>query len=103
MILVLYVDDLFIIGDKSLIENCKSELTREFDMKYEGLMHYFLGLEVWQGPDEIFLRQGKYTIDILRRYGMMDCKSMATPMEANMKKLHDFAISSYLLDSTMYR
>ena len=64
-------------------------LAREFEMNDLGLMHYFLGLEVWQGPNETFLGQGKYIIDILRRFGMMDCKSMVTPMEANLKKLHD--------------
>ena len=72
-------------------------------MKDLGLMHYFLGLEVWQGPNETFLGQGKYTIDILRRFGMMDCKSMVTPMEANLRKLHDSAISSDRVDPTMYR
>jgi hypothetical protein len=54
-------------------------------MKDLGLMHYFLGLEVWQRPRDIFLRQGKYTVDILRKFSMMDCKSMATPMETNLK------------------
>lgn len=71
-------------------------------MKDLGLMHYFLGLEVWQGLDEIFLGQGKYTINILHIFGMMECKSMATPMEANLKKLNDFAISSDLVDTSMY-
>jgi hypothetical protein len=33
-------------------------------MKDLGLMNYFLGLEVWQRLDEIFLSQGKYTIEI---------------------------------------
>ena len=47
-------------------------------MKDLGLMHYFLGLEVWQRQEEIFLSKGKYTIDILKRFGMLDCKSMAT-------------------------
>ena len=103
LILVLYVDDLFLTGDENLIEKGKRELTREFEMKDLGLMYYFLGLEVWQRPDEIFLRHGKHTIEILHRYGMMDCKSNATPMEANLKKLHDFSISSYLVDPTMYR
>jgi hypothetical protein len=37
-------------------------------MKYIGLMHYFMGLEVWQASREIFLRKGKYAIDILRRF-----------------------------------
>ena len=67
-----------------------------------GLMHYFLVLEVWQGPDEIFLRQGMYTIEILLRYGMMDCNSMHTPIEANLEKLHDSSISLDLVDLTMY-
>jgi hypothetical protein len=70
-------------------------------MKDLGLMHYFLGLEVWQRPDEIFLSQGKCTFEILQRFGMMDCKSMATPMVTNMKLLSDS--SSDLVDPTMYR
>jgi len=103
LILVLYVDDLFLTGDKDMIVKCKRELAREFEMKDLGLMHYFLRLEVWQGPNETFLGQGKYTIDILRKFGMMDCKSMVTPIEANLKKLHDSAISSDRVDPTMYR
>ena len=103
LILVLYVDDLFLIGDEHQIARCKRELTYEFKMKDLGLMHYFLGLEVWQRSDEIFLSQGKYTVDVLWRFGMMDCKSMATPMVSNLKKLHKTASSTYPVDSTMYR
>lgn len=47
IILLLYVDDLFIIGEESLIIQCKKDLASEFDMKDLGLMHYYLGLEVW--------------------------------------------------------
>jgi hypothetical protein len=47
VILLLYVDDLFITGEESLIIQCKKELSFEFDMKDIGLMHYYLGLEVW--------------------------------------------------------
>ena len=70
------MDDLFLTGAEKLIEWCKQQLASEFEMKDLGLMHYFLGLEVCQLKDEIFLSQGRYTIDILRRFGMMDCKSM---------------------------
>nr|KUM49281.1 hypothetical protein ABT39_MTgene3830 [Picea glauca] len=66
-------------------------------------MHYFLGLEVWQRLGEIFLSQGKYAVDILRIFGMMDLQSMTTPMEANLKKLRDSASDSDLVDPTMYR
>jgi len=68
LILVLYVDDLFLTGDEDMIVKCKRELAREFEMKDLGLMHYFLDLEVWQRSDKTFLGQGKYTIDILRRF-----------------------------------
>ena len=71
-------------------------------MKDLGLIHYFLGLEVWQRK-EIFLGRGKYTIDILKRFGMLDCKSIATPMDVNLKKSRDSASYSNLIDPTMYR
>ena len=71
-------------------------------MKDLGLMHYFLGLEVWPLKDKIFLSQGRYTIDILRRFGMIDCKSMSTPMTMNLKKLSDVAADSDLVDPTVY-
>jgi hypothetical protein len=57
-------------------------------------MHYFLGLEVWQKPGEIFLSQSKYAVDVLHRFGMLGCKSMSTPMISNLKKLHDQATGS---------
>jgi hypothetical protein len=56
--------------------SCKKELATEFDMKDLGLMHYYLGLEVWQKHGEVFLGQGKYVVKILQKFGMMDCKSM---------------------------
>ena len=46
VILLLYVDDLFLTGDKELIAECKRELSTEFEMKYLGALHFFLGLEV---------------------------------------------------------
>jgi hypothetical protein len=50
---------------KVLLLNAKHALTSEFEMKYLGMMHYFLGLEVWQRSDEIFLKPRKiYSGDI---------------------------------------
>jgi hypothetical protein len=46
LIIVLYVDDLILTGDESLIHSCKEDLAREFEMKDLGLLHYFLGLEI---------------------------------------------------------
>ena len=62
IILLLYVDDLFLTGNEKQILECKKKLAAEFEMKDLGLMHYFLGLEVWQIPEVIFLNQGKYAV-----------------------------------------
>ena len=47
MMLLLYVDDLFVIDTDGLISNTKRKLVVEFEMKELGMMHYFLGMEVW--------------------------------------------------------
>jgi hypothetical protein len=101
VILLLYVDDLFLTGEEKLITECKKRLASEFEMKDLGLMHYFLGFEVWQSPERIFLNQGKYTVEILKRFDMLECKPMNTPMEAKLKLLVN--TSSELIDSTLYR
>ena len=44
MILLLYVDDLLLIGNEKLITDCQKKLASEFEMKDLGQMHYFLGL-----------------------------------------------------------
>jgi hypothetical protein len=65
LILLLYVDYVFLTGAESLITQFKKELTSEFNMKDLGLMHYYFGLEVWQKHGEVFLRQGKYAVKII--------------------------------------
>jgi hypothetical protein len=46
VILLLYVDDLFLTGNEKLIAESRKKLVAEFEMKDLGMMHYFLGLEV---------------------------------------------------------
>ena len=100
MILFLYGNDLFLTREDKLIENEKKRLYTKFDMKYLGMMHYFLGMEVWQSKDGIFLGQGKYVVEILKRFEMLDCKAITTPMASNLKLLCD--ASSDSVDATMY-
>jgi hypothetical protein len=101
VVLLLYVDDLFLTGEEKLITDCKRKLTTEFEMKDLGPMHYFLGLEVWQSLKKIFLNQGKYAVEILKKFDMLECKAMATTMETNLKLMVD--TSSELVDATLYR
>ena len=70
-------------------------------MKNLSMMHYFLGLEVWKKPGEIMLSQGKYVVEILKRFRMMDCKSIYTLMTMNLKLLGD--ATSETVDATLYK
>eukprot|EP00253_Pinus_taeda_P032119 PITA_32119 len=103
LILVLYVGDLFRADAYPLIHQCKRDLDSEFEMKDLGLMHYFLGLEVWKKPGEIFLSQEKYIVKLLERLGMVVCKFVATSMELNFKKLCENAARSDLGNPSKYR
>ena len=47
MMLLLYVDDLFLIGEEKLIKDARRRLAIEFEIKYLGMIHYLLGVEVW--------------------------------------------------------
>ena len=47
VMLLLYVDDLFLIGKEELSKEVRRRLASEFEMKDLGMMHYFLGMEVW--------------------------------------------------------
>eukprot|EP00253_Pinus_taeda_P022455 PITA_22455 len=100
LIIVLYVDDLILTGDDELIVSCKEDLAREFEMKDMGLMHYFLGMEVWQKDGELFVSQGRYANEILRRFHIEKCKPMLTPLVGNWMK--EVATSRGVVEATMY-
>jgi len=86
LIIVLYVDDGILTGDEKLIKSFKEHLEREFEMKEMGLMHYFLGMEVWEGDGKFFVSQGKYANEILGRFRMESSKHMETPLAGNWRK-----------------
>ena len=70
-------------------------------MKDLGLMQYFMGMEVWQGVGEIFVFQGKYANEILKRFHMESNKPMETPLVDNWRK--EDATSSEVVQATIYR
>eukprot|EP00253_Pinus_taeda_P035465 PITA_35465 len=62
--------------DDQLIMSFKEDLVREFEMKDMGLMHYFLGMEVWKKDGDLFVSQGMYANEMLKRFHMEKCKHM---------------------------
>jgi hypothetical protein len=101
LIIVLYVDDLILTSDEQFINSCKEDLAKEFEMKDLGLLHYFLGLEIWQRDGELFVSQGKYTREILGKFHMEGWKPMDTPLPGNWRK--EDATSGEVVDATIYR
>eukprot|EP00253_Pinus_taeda_P018690 PITA_18690 len=57
----------------------KVAMMNEFEMKDLGIMKYFLGIEVYQGKDEIFICHKKYAHDMLNKFDMLDCNPSPTP------------------------
>ena len=55
---------------------------------------------MWKNADGISLGQGKYVVEILKRFRMMECKAMTTPMESKLKLLS--GASSKSVDTEMY-
>ena len=52
------------------IASIKRELKKVFDMIYFGLLHYYLGIEVYHKPKHIFISEKKYVGELLRKCGM---------------------------------
>ena len=51
----------------------------KYEMSMMGELTYFLGLQVKQVNDGIFISQTKYIYDLLKRFDLMDCTSVKTP------------------------
>eukprot|EP00253_Pinus_taeda_P009525 PITA_09525 len=99
---VVYVDDLIITGGSAhLIHGNKQDLCSTFDMTDLGLLHYCLGVEVWQTENNIFLSQSKYAKNLVDRFRMQDCKPTTTPMEPGLKL--SAQSSSPFVDETLFR
>ena len=72
--ILLYVDDLVITDpDLTAISKVKSQLSEAFEMKDLVYLHYFLEIEVIHTPDGILSSQRHYVLNMLYKFGMMDC------------------------------
>ena len=101
VILVVYVDDLVITGNSlKLIDEVNTDLGKAFEMTDLVLLHYCLGIEVWQNKDGIFISQTKYAKELLKTFRMEDCKPTDTPMETGLKLTK--SEESKKVDETLY-
>ena len=85
-ILSVYVDNKVITGDDlEEIKILKQTLSSEFEVKDLESLQYFLGIEVAQSDKGTSVSQHKYTLDLLKETGMLDCKPADTLTDPNVK------------------
>jgi hypothetical protein len=81
LIVSLYVDDLIFTGNSEcMFKGFKDSMMREFDMSDLGRMKYFLGVEVIQNAELIFICQKKYAREVLGRFGMEHSNAVQNPI-----------------------
>ena len=102
LLVQIYVDDIiFGSTNKSLCEDFSKCMHNEFEMSMMGELNYFLGLQIKQSKEGIFLNQSKYIRDLLNRFGMKYSKAASTPMSPTIKLDKDENGKS--VDITKYR
>ena len=84
ILLLLYVDDMIITGDDFIgIQELKDFFSQQFEMKDLEHLSYFLGLEIIYSTDGLYITQAKYASKLLSRVGLIDSKTVDTPVEFN--------------------
>jgi hypothetical protein len=102
LIVSIYVDDLiFTRNDAYMMEEFKKSMKEKFAMTDLGRMKYFLGIEVRQDQQGIFIHQQKYGSEILKRFGMEDCNKVCSPIVTGSKLVKDE--TGKATDATLYK
>nr|GEX14598.1 retrovirus-related Pol polyprotein from transposon TNT 1-94 [Tanacetum cinerariifolium] len=86
LLVQIYVDDIiFASTDPKACDMFFNEMSSKVQMSMMGQMSFFLGLQVSQSPRGIFINQSKFTLEILKKFGMDSCDSVDTPMMDRLK------------------
>ena len=86
LIVGVYVDDLIVTGTRSEdVKTFKARMAEKFEMSDLGSLSLYLGIEVYQRSDGIYLSQAGYARHILESQGLQDCHSVQTPLEGRIK------------------
>ncbi|CAL9000091.1 unnamed protein product, partial [Prunus brigantina] len=97
-----YVDDIvFGATSEKLVHEFTKLMESEFEMSMVGELTYFLGLQVNQSDDGIFICQSKYAKDLVKKFGLDTSKKARTPMCSKVKICADLDGDS--VDQKSYR
>ena len=83
VLVLVYVDDVLVTGSSlDLIAQTKADLKTRFEMTDSGKCTFVLGIELVDGPDgSVTMCQRRYVDDILKRFGMDECKATVGPVD----------------------
>ncbi|KAL6349742.1 hypothetical protein AAG906_001629 [Vitis piasezkii] len=82
----IYVDDIvFGATSSELTHNFSKKMKIEFEMSMMGELTFFLGLQIMQLKDGIFLSQSKYAKEVVKKFGLESSKHFKTPMSTTTK------------------
>ncbi|GJX66727.1 putative ribonuclease H-like domain-containing protein [Tanacetum coccineum] len=76
-------EDPYLPDRKSLCTDFENKMHTKFQMSSMGELTFFLGLQVKQKEDGIFISQDKYVTEILKKFSFSDVKTSSTPMETH--------------------
>lgn len=86
MLIAVYVDDILIVSkNQEAIINLTEFLSKKFEIKKLGDVKYCLGIEFSRDENGIVMNQRGYINDILDRFGMLDSRTISTPLELGTK------------------
>ncbi|KAI3715560.1 hypothetical protein L6452_22546 [Arctium lappa] len=98
----IYVDDIiFSATDESLCQEFASLMKSKYEMSMMGELTFFLGLQIKQTSEGIFINQSKYIRDLLKKFDFENCSPMKIPMAPPLKIHADPTCKS--VDITDYR
>ncbi|GJT56756.1 putative ribonuclease H-like domain-containing protein [Tanacetum coccineum] len=102
LVVQIYVDD--IIFGSTMEELCtefEKLMKDKFQMSSMGKLTFFLGLQVQQRKDRIFISQDKYVHEILRKFNYTDVKTASTPVDLEKSLIKDGDVTD--VDEHLYR
>jgi len=81
LVVQIYVDDIiFGSTNASLCKEFSKLMQDEFEMSMTRELKFFLGIQVNQSKDEVYVHQTKYTKELLKKFKLEACKVMITPI-----------------------
>ncbi|GJX15019.1 putative ribonuclease H-like domain-containing protein [Tanacetum coccineum] len=86
-----YVDDIILVHKEVNVYKVEFEecMHKRFQMSSMGELTFFLGLQVKQQSDGIFISQDKYVADILKKFDFLSIRTATTPIESNKPLVKD--------------